>query len=428
MPQKIIPLTKSQHLLIVLTCLSLIIVFYLFPFDFSCFYSEGYICDYNKYSIFDLSYHLPNVLETSTNFILFFLLSANLKHFVDSKQKKNQLLSSIFLFTLPLILELTQLWLPSRNFNLSDIIFSWAATISVYYLSKNNSLIKYLPIRIIESLSKCIRIISFQKSLSIYTALAILLIFKFSIPGDLSIWNPNYYLIVGNEKSGDRPWHGLVNFLSISSESFSQQKVNSLLTDTLYPLNHDSAVWVDQLNLREKTLASPESYSQLCDSSKEVSNNVTCSFTGITTPHKWYESETPISTVINQIRQTNEFAINILLTSLEIQQTGPARIISVSADPYHRNITLGQDGADLIFRLRTVVTGFNGARPQYRIPNVFKDTLDHKIIVSYASPLLRIYIDEVENVYTINIPIQSYYLTIFFLLTIPYLFIVLFKE
>ncbi|MGH6916506.1 MAG: hypothetical protein ACREJ0_02275, partial [Geminicoccaceae bacterium] len=43
-------------------------------------------------------------------------------------------------------------------------------------------------------------------------------------------------------------------------------------------------------------------------------------------------------------------------------QTGPARILTISQDAYRRNLTLAQDGDDLVLRLRTEDTDRNGTR------------------------------------------------------------------
>lgn len=49
------------------------------------------------------------------------------------------------------------------------------------------------------------------------------------------------------------------------------------------------------------------------------------------------------------------------------RQTGPARIVTFSHDPLIRNLTLGQQGRDLVLRFRSALTGVNGARPQFRL-------------------------------------------------------------
>ena len=55
------------------------------------------------------------------------------------------------------------------------------------------------------------------------------------------------------------------------------------------------------------------------------------------------------------------------------QQYGPARIMTLSFDRRLRNLTVGQHGADLIFRLRTPRTDLNGT-PPIQVAGVFKET------------------------------------------------------
>ena len=57
-------------------------------------------------------------------------------------------------------------------------------------------------------------------------------------------------------------------------------------------------------------------------------------------------------------------------------QTGPARIFTLSADPYYRDLTIGQQGENLVLRLRTPETDLNGTRandlPFAELPGVFR--------------------------------------------------------
>ncbi len=57
-------------------------------------------------------------------------------------------------------------------------------------------------------------------------------------------------------------------------------------------------------------------------------------------------------------------------------QTGPVRIFTLSADPRFRNLTIGQEGEDLIFRLRTPGTNLNGTygydHPVAELPGIFR--------------------------------------------------------
>jgi outer membrane protein assembly factor BamB len=57
----------------------------------------------------------------------------------------------------------------------------------------------------------------------------------------------------------------------------------------------------------------------------------------------------------------------VAFTTDDARQTGPARILTFSSDPYHRNFTLGQEGDRVVFRLRTPETGENGMNPETTI-------------------------------------------------------------
>ena len=70
-------------------------------------------------------------------------------------------------------------------------------------------------------------------------------------------------------------------------------------------------------------------------------------------------SSTEISTknsnplLTETLKQTNEISVEVWLETMSLDQAGPARLISLSSDPSHRNFTLGQDEDRFDFRLRT---------------------------------------------------------------------------
>ena len=49
--------------------------------------------------------------------------------------------------------------------------------------------------------------------------------------------------------------------------------------------------------------------------------------------------------------------LELWVRTASAEQGGPARILSYSLDPWHRNFTLGQEGSALVTRLRTSQTG-----------------------------------------------------------------------
>jgi hypothetical protein len=71
-----------------------------------------------------------------------------------------------------------------------------------------------------------------------------------------------------------------------------------------------------------------------------------------------------------------------------------ARIFSISQDPYSRNITIAQEGADLVLRLRTPQTSLNGM-PSYQIEDVFAHSGWQRIEVLIQPGELQIQINGV---------------------------------
>lgn len=91
-------------------------------------------------------------------------------------------------------------------------------------------------------------------------------------------------------------------------------------------------------------------------------------------------------------RHNNQLSIEVVLTSSRSKQTGPARIVSFSSDGYSRNFTIGQEGDELIFRLRTTRTGTNGMNPETKLGRLPASKKTH-LVVSYRPGQLDCWID-----------------------------------
>lgn len=61
-----------------------------------------------------------------------------------------------------------------------------------------------------------------------------------------------------------------------------------------------------------------------------------------------------------RITTTQRFTVFARLRVDDLNNSGPARIVSLSQDPALRDFTLGQDGRDLVLRVRTPHTTLNG--------------------------------------------------------------------
>jgi len=96
--------------------------------------------------------------------------------------------------------------------------------------------------------------------------------------------------------------------------------------------------------------------------------------------------------LLSACQVTNQLTVEGLITISNIGQGGPARIISFSKDTDRRNFTLGQEGNNIVMRLRTPQTGANGLNPQVSVCPITPNESMH-IIVSYYPDNLFCYLN-----------------------------------
>jgi hypothetical protein len=119
--------------------------------------------------------------------------------------------------------------------------------------------------------------------------------------------------------------------------------------------------------------------------------------------HRWLETTGPATLLTTRLRRTSEFTLLVTAATAEMHQTGPARIVSLSADPDRRNFTLAQDGSNLVFRLRTPLTGTNGSRPEFIVPGVFATRATRDMAITYDGLNLLAYVDGVRSDHSLRL-------------------------
>ena len=71
----------------------------------------------------------------------------------------------------------------------------------------------------------------------------------------------------------------------------------------------------------------------------------------------------PATALTKALVKSGDLSVEVWFRPANLSQTGPARIVSISQDPFNRNFTLGQLGSSLVMRLRTTATNANGMNP-----------------------------------------------------------------
>ena len=196
----------------------------------------------------------------------------------------------------------------------------------------------------------------------------------------LSNWDTSFPLVVGNEAVGRRQWSGKVHDLWF--EAYCE-------SDIVSEAGYSFAGQAPYANVFEVFNHPPLDWSQ-GPISPQDGNGV------LVGPGEWLTTTEPFSDFSEHARRCHSFRIQTTVATTDPTQRGPARIVSISADAAHRNITLGQEKDALIIRLRTPAAGENGQKPELLVPGIFTDERMHDVHVRYIAPLLYVWVDGKE--------------------------------
>jgi hypothetical protein len=105
------------------------------------------------------------------------------------------------------------------------------------------------------------------------------------------------------------------------------------------------------------------------------------------------KSLNPPLQLLNKLKATNSITVEAWVKPLFANQTGPARIVTFSQDPYFRNFTLGQQNDQYVLRLRRSASTLNGM-PELLTPagSLQEDGLTH-VVATYGEGVAKIYIN-----------------------------------
>lgn len=104
-------------------------------------------------------------------------------------------------------------------------------------------------------------------------------------------------------------------------------------------------------------------------------------------------SDGPAGKITAAVKQSRELSVEAWLKPLDLSQTGPARIVSLSQDAAKRSFTLAQDRRRFDFRLRTTATDENGM-PSTAGPETLPDnSLTHVVVSRSADGVVRLTVD-----------------------------------
>jgi hypothetical protein len=104
-------------------------------------------------------------------------------------------------------------------------------------------------------------------------------------------------------------------------------------------------------------------------------------------------SDLPARKIMSAIQQSGEISLEVWVTPANTSQNGPARIVSLSYDPFLRNFTLGQEATAYEVRLRTTGTSENGIPATLTSTGVVKPELTHIVYTHSQNGGASLYLD-----------------------------------
>ncbi|MGM3305265.1 VanZ family protein [Anabaena sp. WFMT] len=388
------------NLLLVVFSILVVSVATLYPFNFSLpqsFSTSEFFASFNNASSFQ---------DQVNNVLLFMPLGfccANLLYQLKIKPALKVIIVFLLSTGLSSTVEVLQIFISSRTPTPADIVnntIGGCLGFAVFYLWNYQSLSK----RFSQIQTGSLRQLN-QRITGLIVAYVFFILLISSIwqsTTNLSNWDSNYPLILGNERTGDRPWQGYISEVYITDRAISNYEVGRGLNDANYfPSIGDSLLASYQLDGKccgqEKQGNSPELLWKGKPTNIREGKGVFLSSS------QWLQTAKPVKNISQKISQKSEFTLSTTLATDNIQQTGPGRIISISNNSLRRNLTLSQQKDSLELRLRTPITGENGTDLQLMVPNVFTDKEFHQILMTYSRGTIQVYIDNRQRSYSFNL-------------------------
>jgi glycopeptide antibiotics resistance protein len=362
------------------------------PFRFSLFHFERFIQFKRGYlaAIIGGSSFSDIILNLFMLFPLG-LVAGSLFRNLQIKFKVSLITATALGFSISLSIELCQVFLP-RSFSGVDIFANTVGTAI-------GAMLAY-PIKEFDT-AKVLKKL-YDQDRSFYTRVVIIYIIAATVILMLPIsmntfgnWNSNFHLGLGNEATLNRPWNGFIYKLSIFNRKLTHQQAEKFSTINF---KQETPAELSNKLLVEYIFANPgmKKFGALKDN-LDLNLPQNCSFVfnvegGIILKDNSYISTSqPAFDLTRLLKKTNQLSIAIWFQPANLQQDGPARIVSLSTDTDHRNFTLGQFGSKLNFRVRTPLNGLNGSRVELTTHPIITADKPQFIIAMFHRGEMKLY-------------------------------------
>ncbi len=200
-------------------------------------------------------------------------------------------------------------------------------------------------------------------------------------------WDEGFPLVVGDELDGNRTWSGEIRYAGIYRGALTGRQIARLRDDLL------SGEWNERVNLgllagydfRQGASDVIVPHGILEDEGLEMVIPSGCEW--LPEGGVLLKKSTPLLTrshapaLTRAIVSSGAFSVEVWIRPMNLTQAGPARILTYSKSWAERNFTLGQTGAELVFRVRNGINGPNGGIHQLETDGLDDRALQHLVAI-----------------------------------------------
>jgi hypothetical protein len=361
---------------------TLVLAYSFAPFDFAT--------DLDGFSIFTRGWSGASweriVTEITLHSIVFGLVGATDRfahHAPDALDRANRPVLAKGL-VLCLLIEVGQLYMDSRHATVEDLVLNSVA-LSVGHLLASRSHARSTRDNHWPGVRRILTSRGFRwGSLAAWSTCWAVIVLLPPHFVQLDSWDLSFPVMIGNERSGDRPWRGELRYVAIYDRALAATDVSQLLQHE--PGSPDSTSTRLGLGLLtaydlaggNATVLAPQG--RLDDARLAMRTSPGLALTpqgAVLDGDHWLASVGAGEPLTVSIARTGEFTVEVWGRAADLAQSGPARIIGISSGTLERNFTLGQEGRAVHFRVRNALNGPNGIANVLRAPDVLSSEPFH---------------------------------------------------
>lgn len=212
-----------------------------------------------------------------------------------------------------------------------------------------------------------------------WVALAGVVVVRGQMGHAIAGWDESFPLMLGDEYEGGRRWSGVIHRTGVYAGAIAEpgelENSSAERASVVYDLARGPAsLGTIAFDLRTKDVVYGEAGLDL-------------------TAGSFAQGQRPASELSRAITETGGATIEVECTPAASEQFGPARIVSISKGLDYRNLTLGQEGAKVVLRVRTPRTGANGDDLLIEWPGVFEAGRRVRLVVTTTGGVSRLWVN-----------------------------------